>query len=62
MCYTAYRVNDLSSVIEKSHVKLFADYTKIYKTIVERHDCDALQSDLGKLSALSKKWKLDFHP
>ena len=45
LCY----INDLSSVVKNSHVKLFADDTKIYKAIAERRDCDALQSDLHQL-------------
>ena len=49
-------------MVKNSHVKLFADDTKIYKAIAERRDCDALQSDLHQLSVWSKKWKLDFHP
>ena len=55
-------INDLPSVVKNSHVKLFADDTKIYKAIADCRDCDALQSDLHQLSIWSKKWKLDFHP
>ena len=49
-------------MVKDNHVKLFADDTKIYKAIAERHDCDALLSDLHQLSLWLKKWKLDFHP
>ena len=51
LCY----INDLPSEVKNSHVKLFADDTKIYKAIAERRDCDALQSDLHQLSVWSKK-------
>ena len=47
-------MNDLPSAEENRHVKLFADDTKIYKTIVENCYCDELQSDVHKLSASSK--------
>ena len=50
LCY----VNDLPSVVTNSHVKLFADDTKIYIPIAKRRDCDALQSDSPTLSMVKK--------
>ena len=41
---------------------LFADDTKVYRTIKDAHDFEALQSDLDKLDQYSMKWLLKFHP
>ena len=44
-------------------MKIYADGTKIYRTINERDkDIPALQLDLNRLSDWANKWQLRFHP
>jgi hypothetical protein len=54
-------VNDLPLAIE-SHAKLYADDTKIYRTITSPEDQQHLQRDLTKLCEWARKWQLRFHP
>ncbi len=54
-------INDLPDTV-KSEVFLFADDTKIYKTIENVNDQAILQSDLDQLNQWSDKWLLRFHP
>ncbi len=53
-------INDLPENI-KSEVFLFADDTKIYRTIQTCDDQSSLQADLDKLSQWSEKWLLKFN-
>ena len=57
LCY----INDLPHTI-KSHIKLFADDTKVYCRIEDVSDCQDLQKDLSSLNNWSQQWKLAFHP
>ena len=41
---------------------MFADYTKVFKTITSPHDQHTLQNDLDYLTSWSSKWLLRFHP
>ena len=41
---------------------MFADDTKIFKTITSLHDQRTLQNDLDYLTSWSSKWLLRFHP
>ncbi len=54
-------INDLPESV-KSTLFLFADDTKIYRTIQNSDDQAILQSDLDKLHQWSEKWLLRFHP
>ena len=54
-------INDLPDGIT-SQLFLFADDTKIYRTITDKSDKDKLQLDLQKLQDWSDKWLLRFHP
>ena len=55
-------INDISTNIT-STVKIYADDTKIYRTINEPDkDIPALQLDLNKLSDWANKWQLRFNP
>lgn len=54
-------INDLPEDL-KSNIYLFADDTKISKTINCANDQIILQSDIDKLTLWSKKWLLEFHP
>ena len=55
-------INDISTNIT-STVKIYADDTKIYRTINEPDkDISALQLDLNRLSDWANKWQLLFNP
>ena len=53
-------INDLPDNL-KSDAFLFADDTKIYRTIQTSDDQSCLQADLDKLSQWSEKWLLKFN-
>lgn len=53
-------VNDLPN-IAASTAKLFADDTKLYRTVKNTQECDILQDDLNKFSAWSKTWLIKFN-
>ena len=54
-------VNDLPSNI-KSNIFMFADDTKVFRTIETSIDQQTLQDDLNQLTQWSRKWLLKFHP
>jgi hypothetical protein len=54
-------VNDLPQAIT-SRAQLYADDTKIYRTISSPQDQNTLQEDLTKLCEWARKWQLRFHP
>ena len=54
-------INDLPNKI-KSDTYMFADDTKVFRTIKTNADKCILQDDLDELTALSTKWLLTFHP
>ena len=54
-------INDLPSNI-KSNVFMFADDTKVFRTIECQNDQCILQGDLHELTEWSRKWLLTFHP
>ena len=53
-------INDLPDVVS-STVQIFADDTKIYRTINNIGDTIILQEDLNKLQQWSTKWQLKFN-
>lgn len=55
-------VNVIPSLITSCHCLLFADDVKIFKTVRDTSDCQALQSDLNRLIDWSKKTGLSFNP
>ena len=55
-------INDISSVVSSSTVKLFADDVTIYKEIVCSANVDLLQCDLTKVVAWEKTWLLRLNP
>ena len=59
--FTIY-INDISTNIT-STVKIYADDTKIYRTINgPDKDISALQLDLNRLSDWANNWQLRFNP
>lgn len=55
-------INDISTDLT-STVKIYADDTKIYRTISSPDvDIPALQSDLDRLSIWANKWQMHFNP
>ena len=55
-------MNDISSVVSNSSVKLFADDITIYREIVCPADVDLLQLDLSKVVQWTKTWLLRLNP
>ena len=53
-------INDLPDALENV-VKLFADDTKVYRTIDDDKDSTSLQRDLDRLEDWSDKWQLHFN-
>ena len=55
-------INDISSVVSHSKMKLFADDVIIYKEIISPADAVLLQLDLSKVVQWAKKWLLRLNP
>ena len=53
-------INDIPSAV-KCFIQLFADDTKIFRTITNTVDQNSFQKDLDGLSAWSQKWQLNFN-
>ena len=45
----------------RSSIRLFADESKVYRTICDENDEKQLQCDLNKLQKCSENWQLRFH-
>lgn len=54
-CLFLIYINDMPDFI-KSNIRLFADDTIMYLTILTQDDCHGLQSDLTKLEAWEREW------
>ena len=54
-------INDLPEVV-RAILYLFADDTKLIKTITSLEDSILLQNDINALEKWSKTWLLNFHP
>ena len=54
-------INDLPQCIQ-SHVKLFADDTKVFARNDDKCSIEMLQEDLNRLQQWSTDWQLKFHP
>ena len=55
-------INDLPSVVNHSHVRLFADDAAIYRQIRTVSDAKLLQRDLDNLARWEHQWQMAFHP
>ena len=54
-------INDLPENIQ-SQVRLFADDTAVYLTVINPNDSNILQSDLDKLQEWERTWDMEFNP
>ena len=54
-------INDIGDGI-RSHIRLFADDTIIYRSINSIADAQILQEDLNRLYRWSQEWLMEFHP
>ena len=55
-------VNDLSSVVKNSSIKMFADDLTLYRDVASVDDCHMLQWDLSQVYEWSVCWLLRLHP
>ena len=55
-------INDISSIVVHSKVRLFADDVTVYKEISSPSDTALLQSDLSCIAQWAKKWLLRLNP
>ena len=51
-------VNNITSVIKSSSIKLFADDVSVYAEVSSVDDCNRLQDDLSSIYNWSIKWQL----
>ena len=56
-----YFINDLPSVVNNCNVKVFADDTKVYKSIENEHDVECLQNAIDSMFEWTQKWLLKFN-
>ena len=54
-------INDISSYVKSSTIRLFADDCLLYKNITSINDSESLQSDLKSLKKWSDHWLLRFN-
>ena len=54
-------INDLPKSVKNS-IRLFADDTKIYRTVTTDSDCLSLQKDIDSIEEWASKWQIKFHP
>jgi hypothetical protein len=54
-------INDLPDHVQ-SHIKLFADDTKLFREVSTAEDCKLLQDDIDTMEIWANKWLLRFHP
>ena len=55
-------INDISSVVKNSDIKIFADDVTLYKTIRSTEDCEALQADLDSICDWCNLWQMRLNP
>ena len=59
LCFFIY-VNDIPEIVNCS-IKVFADDTKLFRTVKTIDDCNILQNDLNTLSQWTNDWLLSFN-
>ena len=55
-------VNDVSSVVKHSSIKMFADDLTLYRDVASVDDCCLLQQDLSQVYEWTVRWLLRLHP
>ena len=60
-CFFVIYINDMPETI-KSNIRLFADDTIMYLTILNQSDCKDLQIYLTKLESWEREWLMAFNP
>jgi hypothetical protein len=55
-------INNLPEVVEGCEVYLFADDTKVFRSIFREEDCETLQTDIDHMFNWTEKSLLKFHP
>ena len=53
-------INDLPEAVQCT-IYLFADDSKIWRTIKDKEDIEILQQDLDKMQKWSEKWLMQYH-
>ena len=56
-----YFINDLPNVVTNNNVKIFADDTKVYKSINDSEDNKCLQSAIDEMFLWTQNWLLKFN-
>ena len=56
-----YFINDLPNVVKDNNVKIFADDTKVYKSINDDNDNKCLQGAIDEMFLWTQKWLLKFN-
>ena len=55
-------VNNLSSVVKHSSIKMFANDLILYRDVASVDDCRLLQQDLSQVYEWTVRWLLHLHP
>ena len=55
-------VNDITSVVQSSSVRIFADDVSLYAKVSSLHDCLMLHDDLSRIYNWSIRWQLHLNP
>ena len=54
--------SDLPSVVYHSKLSMYADDTKVFKSIQNINDCQLLQEDLDRIFDWANKWQMKLNP
>ena len=55
-------INDMAEYTKHSSVRLIADNTIIYLTLMAEHDCEKPEEELQALETWEADWLIEFHP
>ena len=55
-------INDITSVVQSSSIRIFADDVSLHAKISTRFDCLKLQDDLSRIYNWSLRWQLNLNP
>ena len=54
-------INDFTRCVKNSEMSLYADDSKIFKSIDTKSDCKSLQADVDNITTWCREWKLDLN-